>query len=115
MLVVLKQNGLSPGGLNFDAKLRRESIDLEDVFIAHISSMDAFAKGLKIAAKIIEDKVIDDFVRSRYSSYDSGIGEKIESGKTSFAELEEWILKNGEPVSKSGKQEKLESIFNSYL
>lgn len=115
MLVVLNQNGIFPGGLNFDAKLRRESTDIEDMFISHISSMDAFAKGLRNASKIIEDGILNDFIKNRYSSYDSNIGAKIESGSANFTELEEWILKNGEPELKSGKQEKLESIFNSYL
>jgi xylose isomerase len=115
MLVVLKQNGIAPGGLNFDAKVRRESVDLEDLFIAHIASMDTFAKGLRNAAKIIQDGEYDGLIKQRYSSYDSGIGAKIESGVTNFTELEDWIMKNDGPQLKSGKQEKFEAIINRYL
>jgi xylose isomerase len=115
MWIVLNQGGLGTGGLNFDAKLRRESTDLEDMFIAHISSMDAFAKGLKTAAKIIDDGQFTDYQNQRYVSYDSGIGAKIEAGTTDFKELSEWILKQDEPKQVSGKQEKLESLLNYYL
>ncbi|MBD3420666.1 MAG: xylose isomerase [Chitinivibrionales bacterium] len=115
MLVVLNQGGLAPGGLNFDAKLRRESTDVEDMFLAHIGGMDAFAQGLRTAAQIIEDGVIPGMVKERYSSYDSGIGAKIESGTTEFTELETYIKENGEPQGKSGKQEKYEIILNQYL
>ncbi len=115
MLVVLNQGGLGTGGLNFDAKVRRESTDVEDMFISHIGGMDAFARGLKAAAQIIADGDISDFVSDRYSSYDSGIGAKIESGTTNFKELEEWVMKEGEPKQISGKQEMLESLLNCYL
>jgi xylose isomerase len=115
MMVVLKQNGIAPGGLNFDAKLRRESVDTEDLFIAHISSMDAFARGLKNAVKVIDDGIIDKNIKERYSSYDKGIGAKIEKGETGFKELEKWIFSNGEPAPCSGKQEMYESILKTYL
>jgi xylose isomerase len=115
MLVVLQQGGIAPGGLNFDAKLRRESIDLEDLFIAHIASMDAFARGLRNAAKIVETGVLPEMLKKRYASYDSGIGAQIEAGKTNFTELEAWVLQHGEPQAVSGKQEKFEAVFNSYL
>lgn len=115
MLVVLNQGGLAPGGFNFDAKIRRESIDVEDLFIAHISSMDAFARGLRNAAKIIEDGVFLEMVRKRYESFDSGIGKKIESGEVDFAALEKWVLDAGEPTPKSGQQELYELILNDYL
>ena len=115
MLVVLQQNGLAPGGLNFDAKLRRESIDLEDLFLAHIGGMDAFAKGLETAAKILEDKNWKSLRDSRYASYESGIGKKIEAGETDFTELETWVMENGEPAPKSGKQEKFENLLRYYL
>ncbi|MGD9200656.1 MAG: xylose isomerase, partial [Chitinispirillia bacterium] len=115
MLIVLNQGGLGTGGFNFDAKLRRESTDIEDLFIAHIGSMDAYAKGLKIAAKIIEEKKLSGWITERYSSYDKGIGAKIEAGDTNFNELSEWVIKNGEPELRSGKQEKYESLLMCYL
>jgi len=115
MSIVLAQGGIAPGGLNFDAKVRRESIDSEDLFTAHISSMDAFAHGLRIAARMQEDGIFKAMASSRYASYDSGIGARIEAGETTFGELEEWVRKNGDPEPRSGKQEKLESILASYL
>src|SRR5437763_11481321 len=80
MLVILQQSGLAPGGVNFDAKVRRESFEPVDLFYAHIGGMDAFARGTKIAAAIRRDGVLSDFVKKRYRSYDDGIGQKIESG-----------------------------------
>lgn len=115
MLVVLKYGGLGKGGLNFDAKVRRSSFDTEDLFIAHIGAMDAFAFGLKTAARIIKDGVFDDFIKKRYSSYDEGIGKAIENRNTNFRELEEFILKHGAPNLSSGKQELLENILNDYI
>lgn len=115
MLVVLKQNGLGSGGFNFDAKLRRSSTDLEDLFHAHIGSMDTFAKGLLIADALIQDKVLDNFVSERYSGYAQGIGKKIMDKKTDFTELEKWVFENDEPVAKSGKQEYLENLVNKYV
>jgi xylose isomerase len=115
MLVILKQNGLGTGGLNFDAKVRRSSNDPIDLFYAHIGGMDAFARGLLIAHKIIEDGVLADFVKERYISFDSGIGAKIMSGQVGFEDLEKWIMKEGQPVLKSGRQEMLENILNSYI
>lgn len=115
MLIVLNQGGLAPGGLNFDAKIRRESIDVEDLFIAHIGGMDTFAKGLRNAAKIIEDGTLKNLVKERYSSFDSELGKKIEQGKSNFKELEQFIIQKGEPKPVSGKQEKFEMILNSYL
>jgi xylose isomerase len=115
MLIVLKQGGLGTGGFNFDAKLRRGSTDLSDLFYAHISSMDALAKGLMIANEIIQDKILDDFIKERYTDYNNGIGLEIMNGELGFKELEKWILQNGEPVIKSGKQEYLENIINKYI
>jgi xylose isomerase len=115
MHVILGQDGLGSGGLNFDAKLRRGSTDLADIFIAHIGAMDAFARGLKIAAKLRKDNVLSNFIRKRYSSYDNGIGARIEGGKTNFRQLEAYVMKNGEPAQVSGKQELLENIINQYL
>jgi xylose isomerase len=115
MLVILGQGGLGSGGLNFDAKVRRGSIDAADLFHAHIGAMDAFARGLKVAAAIIEDGALADFVRGRYASYDGGIGRKIEQGKVGFRELERYALDHGEPERISGRQELLENLVNQYL
>ena len=115
MLVILKQNGLGTGGLNFDAKVRRSSIDPTDLFYAHIGGMDAFARGLIIAHKIIKDKSLSNFIAERYSSFDSGIGAKIMSGKAGLVEAEKWVLQQDAPVLQSGKLEMLENILNAYL
>src|SRR6185503_10027090 len=96
MLVILKMGGLTTGGTNFDAKVRRESFEPIDLFHAHIGGMDAFARGLKIAAAIRKDGRLADFVKQRYASWDSGIGAKIESGKAGFADLEAYMLKKGD-------------------
>lgn len=115
MLVILKQNGLGSGGLNFDAKPRRGSIEAVDLFHAHIGGMDAFARGLQIAQQIIEDGVLDDFVEDRYSSYNSGFGQELISGNASLTDAESWISQHGKPARKSGRQEMLENILNGYL
>ncbi len=116
MLVLLEQGGLHSGGTNFDAKLRRESIDPVDLFHAHIGGMDAFARGAKIAAAIRKDGVLSQFVQERYSSFDSGIGKKIEAGEATFADLEEYMLAKGEiSPNTSGRQEWIENIINKYL
>ena len=115
MYVILKQDGLGSGGLNFDAKVRRGSIDLEDLFHAHIGAMDAFAHGLKVAARLIDDGVLCDFIKSRYASFDDGIGKKIENREVGFKELADYVLENGEPTPVSGRQEMLENIVNQYL
>jgi xylose isomerase len=112
----MKQGGLSPGGTNFDAKVRRESIDPIDLFHAHIGGMDAFARGLKIAAAIRADGILKDFVKERYRSYDSGIGRKIENGMANMNELEQYILQKGEVAANtSGRQEMLENLINRYI
>jgi xylose isomerase len=115
MLVVLKQGGLGRGGLNFDAKPRRGSFDEIDLFYAHICGMDTFAKGLLAAHQIIEDGVLDNFIEDRYASYSQGIGKQILSGQETFDSLETYVEQKGEPVFKSGRQEMLENIINSYL
>lgn len=116
MLVLLEQGGLHSGGTNFDAKLRRESIDPVDLFHAHIGGMDAFARGAKIAAAIRKDGVLSQFVQERYSSFDSGIGKKIEAGEATFADLEEYMLAKGEiSPNTSGRQEWIENIINQFL
>src|SRR5712675_1750632 len=92
MLTILKYGGLATGGVNFDAKVRRESFEPIDLFHAHIGGMDAFARGLKIAAAIRKDGRLAEFVRQRYNSWDSGIGAKIEAGNANFKELETYML-----------------------
>lgn len=115
MYEILKNGGLAPGGINFDAKVRRASFELEDLFIGHIAGMDTFALGLKAAAKLIEDGLIDRFIEERYSSYKKGIGKKIIEGTTTFEELEEYIIDKEEIQNKSGKQEYLETIVNQTI
>jgi xylose isomerase len=116
MLTILKAGGLKTGGVNFDAKVRRESFEPEDLFHAHIGGMDAFARGLKIAAAIRKDGRLAEFVKQRYASWDSGIGAKIESGKASFSDLEKYISKKGEAVAnQSGRQEFLENLINEFI
>lgn len=116
MLSILKMGGFTTGGTNFDAKVRRESFEPVDLFYAHIGGMDAFARGLKIASAIRQDGRLDAFVRQRYSSWDSGLGAKIESGKTSLKELEAYMLKKGEAtLNTSGRQELLENLINEFI
>lgn len=114
MQAVIKQGGLAPGGLNFDCKLRRESVDLEDMFIAHISAMDVYAQGLIAADKIMKDGIMENMVKNRYNSFDQGMGKSVEKGTCSFKELEDYALKNVcRPIS--GQQELYETIFNRYI
>jgi xylose isomerase len=115
MLVVLKQGGLGSGGLNFDAKLRRGSTDLQDLFHAHIGGMDTFARGLLTAQKIIDDGQIDEFINRRYAGYDSGPGRRIMTGEADMDELEAWVLEKGEPSPISGRQEYLENLINTFI
>ncbi len=116
MLSVLKYGGFKTGGVNFDAKVRRESFEPIDLFHAHIGGMDAFARGLKIATAIRQDGRLAGFVKQRYASWDSGIGAKIESGKSSFKDLEAYMLKKGEAAANtSGRQEFLENLINEFI
>ena len=115
MLVLLKMGGFTTGGLNFDAKCRRESFEPVDLFHAHIGGMDAFARGLKIAAAIIEDGRLEALLKQRYSTFDNSIGAQIEKGEVGFEELEAYTLKNGEPVIGSGRQEMLENLINEFI
>jgi xylose isomerase len=116
MLVILNQGGLAPGGLNFDAKVRRDSFEPIDLFHAHVGAMDAFAQGLKIAAAMRKDGVLKDIVTRRYSSWDSGVGAEVEAGKHDFASLEGYMLKKGDADKNvSGRQEMIENVINRYL
>jgi xylose isomerase len=116
MISILRAGGLGTGGFNFDAKLRRPSIDLEDLFHAHIGGMDAYALAWKIARRVLADGKLEKFVANRYASYDSGYGREIETGRANFRQLEKLVLtKLGEPTPRSGKQEYLENLMMSYL
>jgi xylose isomerase len=116
MLTILKYGGFTTGGVNFDAKVRRESFEPVDLFHAHIGGMDTFARGLKIAAAIRKDGRLAEFVKQRYRSWDEGIGAKIEKGQVTFKELEVYMLKKGEAAANaSGRQEFLENLINEFI
>ncbi len=115
MYEILLAGGLGQGGLNFDSKVRRGSFEESDLFYAYIAGMDAFARGLKVAAKLIEDKVFEEFKDRRYASYKEGLGKDIIDGKVGFKELEAYALENGVTPNVSGRQELLESILNQYI
>ncbi len=116
MLAVMKHGGLAPGGVNFDAKVRRESHEPIDLFHAHIGGMDAFARGLKIAAAIRADGRLAAFMKDRYASWDTGIGKDIEEGKATFKSLETHMLEKGDVTpNTSGRQEFLENLINEFI
>ena len=117
MYEVIKAGGFTNGGLNFDAKARRGSFTMEDIFYSYIAGMDAFALGYRAALKLLEDGRIEKFTADRYSSWKSGIGADIISGKADMAALEKYALEKGEVVSSlsSGRQEMLESIVNNVI
>jgi xylose isomerase len=115
MLTVLKGGGFTTGGLNFDAKLRRQSIDPTDLFHAHIGGIDAFAYGLKAAARILHDGRFEEILRERYAGWSSHLGKSIESGKATLADMEAYTLEHGEPEVRSGRQELVENLLNQYI
>jgi len=115
MSVILKQGGLAPGGLNFDAKIRRTSTDLADLFHAHIGGMDSFALALRVAHHLQEDGFLENYIQTRYAGFENGIGASISNGKTTLAELEQFALQNGEPALRSAQQEMLENYINQAL
>lgn len=115
MLEVLRMGGFTTGGLNFDAKVRRQSHETVDLFYAHIGGMDAFARGLEIAHAILEDGRLDAFVRDRYAGWDGAFGQDILAGRKSLADMEAYVLAHGEPTRKSGRQEMLENLINEFL
>jgi xylose isomerase len=113
---LLKGGGFTSGGMNFDAKLRRQSIEPEDLFHAHIGGMDVLARGLLIAEKMIQDNALAKQAEDRYAGWRGGLGEKILSGKTGLAELADLALDKGlDPKARSGRQEALENLVNRYL
>ncbi len=111
MLVVLSMGGFTTGGLNFDAKRRRESFDPVDLFHAHVAGMDAFARGLKVAAAIRADGRLASFLQQRYRSWESDLGRRVERGAVSLRDLEKLALEQPEPILESGRQEMLEDLF----
>jgi len=115
MYEILKNGGIAPGGVNFDSKVRRASFEKEDLFLAYIAGMDTFAKGLKVAYKLLENGDLENFINDRYSSFTEGIGKKIIEGKVGLKELEQYALNNNAIVNKSGRQEFLEAIVNQYI
>jgi xylose isomerase len=115
MLIILEGKGFAGGGINFDAKTRRNSTDLEDIFMAHIGGMDTFARALVIADKVMQKSPYLKFRKDRYASFDSGKGKEFETGALKLEDLREFALTNGEPKQISGKQEWLENIINQYI
>lgn len=114
MLQIIRNGGLGNGGSNFDAKIRRNSTDLEDLFIAHISGMDAMARALLNAAAIVEKSEIPAMLKERYASFDAGMGKDFEDGKLTLEQLVDYAKANGEPATTSGKQEKYETLVALY-
>jgi len=115
MMILLQSGGLQGGGINFDAKIRRNSTDPADLFYAHIGGMDTFARGLIIADNILQNSDYKKLLNDRYSSFDSGKGKEFEEGKLSLEHLRAFAVANGEPAVISGKQEYLENLINRYI
>lgn len=115
MIIILEDGGFKTGGLNFDAKVRRESTDLEDLFIAHIGGMDSYARGLLIAHEMLEKSSLADFRRKRYASFDNGQGQAFANGGLSLEDLREHAAKQGEPRKQSGRQEWVENVINDFI
>ena len=115
MMVIINAGGFTNGGINFDAKLRRNSTDPEDLFIAHISAMDVFARALVIATDILTNSDLPKWKKERYASFDSGKGLEFEQGKLSLEDLKTYTIENGEPEIRSGKQELYEQLINFYI
>jgi xylose isomerase len=115
MLVILQAGGIRNGGVNFDAKTRRNSTDLADIFYAHIGGMDAFARGLLTAQAILDDGEYTRLRKERYASFDSGNGKQFEKGKLKLEQLRLLAHKNGEPQQLSGKQEHFENLINKFI
>ena len=115
MLVFLKAGGLQGGGVNFDAKIRRNSTDIDDLFHAHIGGADTFARALLTADKIIASSAYNSLRQKRYSSFDAGKGKEFEEGKLDLKDLYQIALDNGELELRSGKQEMFENMINQYI
>ncbi len=115
MLIILEAGGFKGGGINFDAKVRRNSTDPADLFYAHIGGMDTFARALIIADSILQKSDYKKIRQQRYESYDNGKGKEFEEGKLSLEDLRTYAIENGEPETRSGRQEYLENIINRYI
>jgi xylose isomerase len=115
MYEILQNGGLGSGGLNFDAKVRRGSFEQEDLVYAHVAGMDAFARGLKVAHKLLEDRVFENIIDERYSSFKKGIGLEIVEGRANFQTLEQYALQNPNIMNNSGRQERLKATLNQYI
>ncbi|MEV5114395.1 xylose isomerase [Peribacillus frigoritolerans] len=115
MYEILQNGGLGSGGLNFDAKVRRGSFEQEDLVYAHVAGMDAFARGLKVAHKLLEDRVFENIIDERYSSFKKGIGLEIVEGRANFQTLEQYALNNPNITNNSGRQERLKATLNQYI
>jgi xylose isomerase len=115
MKVVLRQGGLQPGGLNFDAKVRRESTDRQDLFLAHIGGMDSFARGLEVAHALLTASPLESWRKERYASFDAGEGKAFEQGQRTLVQLVAAASQAGEPEQRSGRQESYENLLNQYL
>jgi xylose isomerase len=115
MLIILVCGGFKGGGINFDAKIRRNSTDAADLFYAHIGGMDAFARALIIAGNILQKSDYKKIRRQRYASFDSGQGKQFEEDKLSLEDLRNYAIENGEPVMISGRQEYLENLINRFI
>jgi len=115
MLIILEAGGFAGGGINFDAKIRRTSTDLEDLFEGHIGGMDIFARALITADKILQDGEYTGFRKERYASFDNDKGKEYEEGKLSLEDLRQYAIDNGEPETRSGRQEYLENLINRFI
>lgn len=115
MLIIIEAGGITPGGINFDAKIRRNSTDPQDLFYAHIGGMDTFARALLIADNIIQNSDYTKIRKERYASFDSGKGSEFEAGKLTLEDLRSYAIEHGEPALISGKQEYMENIINRYI
>ena len=115
MLIILQAGGFAGGGINFDAKIRRNSTDADDLFLAHIGGMDTFARALVTADKILQNGTYSKLRKERYASYDNGKGADFEAGKLSLEDLRQYAIENGEPKVRSGKQELFENIVNRFI
>jgi len=115
VLIIMEAGGLAGGGVNFDAKTRRNSTDLDDIFLAHIGGMDAFARAFIIADNILQKSAYKKFRADRYASFDNGKGKDFQDGKSTLEDLRSFAIANGEPKQISGKQEWLENLINQYI
>jgi xylose isomerase len=115
MLVIQQAGGFTTGGINFDAKTRRNSTDLEDIFIAHIAAMDTFARAYVVADRILKESNFLKLRKDRYASFDAGKGKEFEEGKLKLEDLRTIAHSQGEPKATSGKQEMYEQLINQYI